>query len=339
MPRSKPTRRANRARASRSSRRRSRAWRNNPSRRPHRCARSSATSRKRPAPRCWLPNRALRRCRPGLSKLPRPANRSACWPTASRTLPRRRPRLRRRASNRWLECIRWRRRWRTSSRPACRMCPAPNRRRLPRRTCMSWGRSCSNWRRSTRYEGKQNSQGGNMTISKKIIGGYAIVLAALALVILVAFTSISRIQASYDHFLDENERLVSGAEELRFELRNQIAHYRAILLYPDQQKKYWDELQDDHRRFAETIEKMRRLAVSSEGLSMLNEIAALQEKHEHWQELAVGLAQRGKRAEALALGIKEVRPLTDTLTDKAERFRERELKIEAAGRAELAASA
>jgi len=103
---------------------------------------------------------------------------------------------------------------------------------------------------------------------------------------------------------------VSGSNELRFELRNQTAHYRAILLYPDLQKKYGDELQNDYRQFAAIIEKMRRLVISTEGSDMLNEIAAMQAKNEQWQRSVVDLERRGKHAEALALGIKEVYPLT-----------------------------
>ena len=177
-----------------------------------------------------------------------------------------------------------------------------------------------------------------MSISKKIIGGYAIVLAILLVVALISFVTIGRTRASYDHFVDVNEQQVNGVKELRFELRDQIAHYRAILLYRDQQKKYWDELQDDHRQFKETVGKMHGLVISSEGLSMLDEIVALQQKHEQEQERAVDLARRGKLAEAVALGTKEVRPLTDVLTDKLERFRDREMKLEADGRSDLAAT-
>lgn len=176
-----------------------------------------------------------------------------------------------------------------------------------------------------------------MTIGRKLIGGYAIVLALLVLVTGIAFYSLEKTQATYNSFLDVNERLVDGSNELRFELRGQTAHYRAILLYPDLQKKYWDDLQNAYRQFAATIEKMRRLVLSAEGLDMLNEIAAIQAQHEQGQERVVNLAQHNKRAEALALGIKEVRPLTDALTGKVERFREREMKLEAEGRAELEA--
>src|SRR5665647_178170 len=129
-----------------------------------------------------------------------------------------------------------------------------------------------------------------MTISKKIIGGYAIVLALLVLVTGIAFYSLEKTQATYDRFLDVDERLVDGANELRMELRDQVAHYRGILLYPDQQKKYWDELQNDHRQFAEGIDKMRRLMPSAEGLSMVNEIVAIQAQNEQGQQRVVNLA-------------------------------------------------
>ena len=177
-----------------------------------------------------------------------------------------------------------------------------------------------------------------MTIGKKIIGGYVVVLALLALVTATAFYSLDRVQATYDRFIDVNERQVGGANELRFELRDQIAHYRAILLYPDLQKQYWEELQADHRQFTEVIEKMRQLVVSSEGLDKLNEIAALQAKNEQAQERVVELAQRGESAEALALGIKEVLPLNTALIDKVTSFREQQMKLESDGRDELAAT-
>ena len=177
-----------------------------------------------------------------------------------------------------------------------------------------------------------------MTIGKKILGGYAVVLALLALVTIVAFYSLDRVQATYGRFLDVNERLVDGANELRFELRDQIAHYRAILLYPDLQKKFWEDLQADHRQFAQAVENMRQLVVTGEGLERVNEIAALQAQHEQAQERVVELAQQGKGAEALALGIEQVRPLGNTLIELIERFRERQLELLSAGRAEVAAT-
>ncbi|MDP1683003.1 MAG: MCP four helix bundle domain-containing protein, partial [Burkholderiales bacterium] len=177
-----------------------------------------------------------------------------------------------------------------------------------------------------------------MTIGKKIIGGYIVVLALLALVMFIAFYSFARIQATYDGFIDVDEQLVEGAGKLRIELNDQIANYRGILLYPDLLKSYLEELQTNRRRFGEIVGSMRQHVRSAEGRGMLEEIAALQAKNEQVQDRVIELARSGKLAEALALGIKEVRPLNRAQDDKTERFRERELKLMAEGRADLAAT-
>ena len=129
-----------------------------------------------------------------------------------------------------------------------------------------------------------------MTVGKKIVGGYVVVLALLALVTITAFYSLTRLQTAYDGFIDVDERLVEGANQLRFELRSQIARYRAILLYPDLQEEYREELQADHRQFKEIIEKMRGAVPTGEGRTMLNEIAALQAKNEQAQARVIDLA-------------------------------------------------
>ncbi|MDP3140027.1 MAG: MCP four helix bundle domain-containing protein, partial [Burkholderiaceae bacterium] len=177
-----------------------------------------------------------------------------------------------------------------------------------------------------------------MTIGKKIIGGYAVVLGLLAIVMFVAFYSLDRVQATYDGFIDVDVQLVGGVDKLRFELNDQVANYRGILLYSDLQKGRFEELQANRRRFNEIIGTMRQLVRSAEGRGMLEEIAALQAKNEQAQDQVIELARQGKHAEALTLGIEDVRPINATLINKAERFRDRELKLMAEGRAELAAT-
>ena len=175
-----------------------------------------------------------------------------------------------------------------------------------------------------------------MTIGKKLIGSYVIVLALLAIVTLIAINALYQTRTVYDKFLDVDARQINYADDLRFELRDQIAHYRAMLLYPDLHNQYLDKLQSDYRSFKEAIGKLRELSQTPAGEAMLSEIASLQEKHEQAQRQVIDLAQRGKQAEALALGIKEVTPLTDTLLDKMDQFLERQVKQVAEGRASLA---
>lgn len=176
-----------------------------------------------------------------------------------------------------------------------------------------------------------------MTISKKIIGGYVAILTLLGLVVFIAFYALAKIQTTYDNFIDVDAQLVEGTGKLRFELNDQVANYRGILLYADLLQSHLKELQTNRRRFGEIIETMRQLVRSAEGRALLEDIAVVQAKNEQAQDRVIALAQQGKHAAALALGIKEVRPLNADLIDKAERFRERALQLMMAGRADLAA--
>ncbi len=175
-----------------------------------------------------------------------------------------------------------------------------------------------------------------MTITKKLVGGYVVVLALFAIVAVVAFYSLHRTQTTYDRFLDVNERLADAAGQLRFELRSQRALYRGILLYPDQEEPYSRELEASYRAFNAIVDSMRALVFTADGTALLNEIVALNAKHEQALRRVLDLARQGKRAEALSLGIKDVRPLNEELAGKAKQLRDRELKLEADARAELA---
>jgi methyl-accepting chemotaxis protein len=175
-----------------------------------------------------------------------------------------------------------------------------------------------------------------MTIGKKLTGAFAIILVLLAIVTVVAINALHQTRSTYDTFLDVNARQVNYADDLRFELRDQIAHYRALLLYPALQSKYQDQLQSDYRSFKEALDRMRALARTTTGQGMLSEIASQQTRHEQAQQRVVELARRGRQAEALALGTREVTPLTDALLDKVDQFLDRQVKLEADGRAALA---
>ena len=52
-----------------------------------------------------------------------------------------------------------------------------------------------------------------MTIGRKIIGGYAVVLGLLLAVVGMAFYATTTIQRRYDEFLDVRARLVSDAQD------------------------------------------------------------------------------------------------------------------------------
>ncbi|MDO9424037.1 MAG: methyl-accepting chemotaxis protein [Methylobacter sp.] len=165
-----------------------------------------------------------------------------------------------------------------------------------------------------------------MTISKKIIAGYGIVLVVLVLVVAGAFYSLNQVQEKYNGIIDVYEQLIDGSNAIRFETRNQVAHYRGFLLYPDQRQDFQDKLQENYRRIDEIIKKMQNERLTEEGLGALHRIAGLQDEFEKGQKTIIAMMLQGKSAEALASGIDEIRPVSQALIDAADTFRDQQLK-------------
>ncbi|HKX52298.1 MAG TPA: methyl-accepting chemotaxis protein [Nitrosospira sp.] len=166
-----------------------------------------------------------------------------------------------------------------------------------------------------------------MTISKKIIGGYSVILALLVLSTAVAFYSLSQTQATYDHFLRVDERLMESANELRIAGLAQQTYVRGILLYPELQKTNQVLLQDNDRQFKQIFEKIRQLMSGNKGDSLLNELESLRQQLEGAQQQAIRLSFEQKPEEALAFVINTFRPLSLAFIDKAKRFYEQQSAI------------
>jgi methyl-accepting chemotaxis protein len=178
-----------------------------------------------------------------------------------------------------------------------------------------------------------------MTISKRIIWGYAAVLVMMAIAVAVGFYGIRTTQSVYNRFTTVEERLVDEANELRFEVRDQTAHLRGFLLFPDEKKYFLDKLQEDYNQFDAAIEKMRNLVITEEGRRMVDDLAELQLKYKQEQNTVIALIQQGKYPEAAELNRKNIRPKSENMISEVERFRERELKIADEGYTNIKATA
>jgi methyl-accepting chemotaxis protein len=179
-----------------------------------------------------------------------------------------------------------------------------------------------------------------MTIGKKIIGGYAIVLALLALVTSVSFYALNQTQATYDRFLNVDERLLEGANEIRTVAFAQQTYVRGTLLFPELRKMNQTLLQANDRQFKKILANMSLLMHTAEGhkqgLEFIKEFESFQEKLEQAEHETVRLALEGKIEEATAYAINHFRPLSFALIDKAMQFHERKSQMLEKGRAELA---
>lgn len=174
-----------------------------------------------------------------------------------------------------------------------------------------------------------------MTISKKIIGGYVVILTLLVLVTSVAFYALSRTQATYNHFLNVDERLLEGANELRSVTFAQQTYVRGILLYPELLRQNQSLLEASDRRFKQIFDKMRHLMGDGDGIGLVNQLETLQEQLEQAQQQAVRLVLEKKHDEALAFTIQEFRPRSLALIEKARLFYEQQSKLLDKGRTEL----
>ena len=172
-----------------------------------------------------------------------------------------------------------------------------------------------------------------MTISTKIIGGYAVVLSMFLLVASGAFYALNLQHQQYEQFIVKREAL-SGSSDLRIAVSSQIQHYRGLFLFPEQQQYYIHELEQDSRRFSDALGKLQG-AVSNRDVAELNDIATIQAELERYVHSAINLVQRGKTAEAIAMSEAEMLPRARTLSDKTERFRNAQLGMIDAQRQQL----
>jgi methyl-accepting chemotaxis protein len=177
-----------------------------------------------------------------------------------------------------------------------------------------------------------------MTVGRKIVAGYALVLALLLVAVGAAFLAIRSLENTYTRFIEEDTQLILGATQLKLELRDQTAQFREILLYPQEESRLLDELRQSYRQFDAVIEQMRKLTRTDVGRGLVEQIAGLQIQHKAGEAKIIQMIQQRKRTEALDLNFKEVLPLTIELRKKCDRFIAQEQKILAEGRADLAAT-
>jgi len=174
-----------------------------------------------------------------------------------------------------------------------------------------------------------------MTIGKKIIGGYLIVLTILIIVCAATFYTFRTIEGAYAEFLDSNTQAILIATALKLEARDQTAQYRGALIYAEEQNRLIDDTRESHRQFDALVEKLRTLSRLETARRILQGIEEIQKSHKAAQEQVIALLQRGKREEAITLSSKEALPLALKLRDKCDQYIEFEQKNLAQGRGEL----
>lgn len=77
-----------------------------------------------------------------------------------------------------------------------------------------------------------------MTISTRIIGGYAVVFFMFLLVVSGAIFALNLQHKKYGQFIDTRAALADGASDLRIAVSSQLQHYHGMFLFSDLQQHY-----------------------------------------------------------------------------------------------------
>lgn len=177
-----------------------------------------------------------------------------------------------------------------------------------------------------------------MSISRKIIGGFIVILALLALAAGISLYALNHTQDSYNRFVNVDERLLESTNELRASLYAQQTYLRGTLLYPELRAEHESLLQTNGEYFRQVIEKMRRLMSTDGESSLIDDFEARQAQLEKAQQDIIRLVREGKQEEARLLTIQTYRPHADATIAQARDFYEQQSKQMGKARAELTAN-
>jgi len=165
-----------------------------------------------------------------------------------------------------------------------------------------------------------------MTINRKIIGGYGVVLVVLVLVTMSALYSLNLVQEKYNEIIDMNDRLVDSTNAIRYSVREQVAHYRGFLLYTDKEQEFLGKLREDYVSIGKLIKQIQSMPLTNESAITLSRVAEMQKKFEKGQATIIEAVRQGNRVEALVSSSNDVRPITEELIAETDVFRDLQFK-------------
>ena len=179
----------------------------------------------------------------------------------------------------------------------------------------------------------ESKGGAAMTIGGKIFTGYILVLVLMMAVAGAGLFILKDARDSYRQFIDVDQRLLEGALELRISILKQSEAYRGYLLYGEEQ--HLDRLKDGDQEFKTAYDEIQKRVATSEGRSLLEEIASLEDQWSQLQAKAIEMKRQGRTEEVLAFSEESVTPLRESLQNKIPPFVDRQRQILTQSREQL----
>jgi len=172
-----------------------------------------------------------------------------------------------------------------------------------------------------------------MSIGKKILLGYAFVLALLIIVIVVAIYSLQHSQNTYGALVDVNAQIVERANAMARSTREQVANYRGAVIYLDQRDDFIEQLHISRAAFESALASLHDLTPDAENRTRLAEITELYQRFTSTQERALNLL--GSEQVEQELVIASVVTISDRLVNLVDQYRRQQAATVAQVRADL----
>lgn len=179
-----------------------------------------------------------------------------------------------------------------------------------------------------------------MSIGRKIIGGFAIVLVLLLIAVSAGYYAINIVQDTYGGFIDVEERRIDDVNQLEIIVEAETADYRGFLLYD--RAEYLNQLSVQRSLFDETAGRLRTFLLSRGGagepLVILDEIISLHEKYKQAQQNIISGSAQVNRTDAINQSAAETLPFVNELNAKIRQFHDIQVGTEAEERARVTAT-
>ncbi len=176
-----------------------------------------------------------------------------------------------------------------------------------------------------------------MSIGRKILLGYAFILALLLIVIAVAIYALQHSQNTYGSLVDVNAQIVDRANAMARSTREQVAHYRGAVIYPDQRTDFIEQLRTSRTTFEAALETLRTLTPDANSHARLAEIAELYQRFTATQERALRLLGSDQVEQDLVIA--GVVTISDRLVGLVDQYRRQQAESVAQVRAGLVSDA
>jgi methyl-accepting chemotaxis protein len=165
-----------------------------------------------------------------------------------------------------------------------------------------------------------------MTINKKLLWGYGVVLALMLIVTTVAISALHRTQSAYDKMVDVNAQIVDQVNAMGRYTREQVTHYRGAIIYTEDRDDYIQRLHDARDRYETNVEKIRELLTNGSERELLGRIESIYAKFETAQNAALSVLANTELGTTLRPNV-EVADLSDDLVVVVDQLRRQQEEL------------